>query len=731
MLKQTGHGSSTGSRELGQPTRSALPCARFTPFATLAPFACSALLLACNALDEPAKEEGARTIIPTDSRAATEALTAPPISGGTLAASPDGRWAVAADPDRARVSIVDMVDGSVRHVVLAADDEPGRVVTDARGFAYVALRRAGDVIAVRLQTAVLEQRVHACSAARGLALQNDVLHLACADGQLVSLQAAAGDDARDAPSLSVLRQLVLGSGADSDLRDVVVRGDHLLVSTFKQAGLIEVDAQGVPAQPLHPQHYLTLVNQTVEEKIGDSTSVSSTIHPRPMAPHVAWRTASNAQGDVFMLHQGASTEEVDIDHAAATPGASSYGGGGGGGFPTFGCGDGIVGNAITHIGPRNEVLTTPVPTGVLSVDMAVSSDARDLAVAIIQAGSADTAAPRPTVEFDATAAATSTPPSFITSGLPVAGFEHFGKDDSLTDDEMSSAGTSTVTLLAKTKSLDIDTSGQCAFGSNVVVLGQATALAFTVSGDLLVQSREPALLTIVPRAQWAPLVGAEQGQQQTNPPHVVTLGPERVTDTGHEIFHRDAGGGIACASCHAEGAEDGHTWTFSGIGARRTQPLHIGLEGTEPFHWSGDESNLGELMTDVFVGRMGGVLQSSARLSGLSKWLFRLKPPAAIERAESDAAVRGKVVFEADAGCASCHSGSKLTNNKSVDVGTGLVLQVPSLVGVGYRAPLMHTGCATTLEARFDPICGGSKHGAVAQLTTTQVSDLVSYLKTL
>jgi len=64
-------------------------------------------------------------------------------------------------------------------------------------------------------------------------------------------------------------------------------------------------------------------------------------------------------------------------------------------------------------------------------------------------------------------------------------------------------------------------------------------------------------------------------------------------------------------------------------------------------------------------------------------------------------------------------------------VGTGLPLQVPSLVGVAYRGPWIHTGCAATLRDRFDPACGRDKHGDVAQLGDTQLGDLVAYLETL
>jgi cytochrome c peroxidase len=82
-------------------------------------------------------------------------------------------------------------------------------------------------------------------------------------------------------------------------------------------------------------------------------------------------------------------------------------------------------------------------------------------------------------------------------------------------------------------------------------------------------------------------------------------------------------------------------------------------------------------------------------------------------------------------GCMNCHNGAKLTDNFTVDVGTGGKFQVPSLLGVGQRVPLMHDGCAQTLRARFDAPCGGTAHGNTSQLREDQLSDLIAYLESI
>jgi mono/diheme cytochrome c family protein len=269
----------------------------------------------------------------------------------------------------------------------------------------------------------------------------------------------------------------------------------------------------------------------------------------------------------------------------------------------------------------------------------------------------------------------------------------------------------------------LNSGSQCAFSERFVPLSEpATAVAFAPNDKLLVQTREPAQLIVV-------------SDFTTNSvTNIVSLSSESRADTGHDIFHRDAGGGIACASCHPEGSEDGKTWRFAGTGERRTQALHVGLRDTAPFHWAGDLQNMGALMSEVFVGRMGGIRESEARLATLSEWLFALKAPPAIRDPGEEAVTRGQELFNsAQVGCATCHSGAKLTNNESmaIDSVVGTKLQVPSLVAIGYRAPFMHTGCAASLTARFDPACGGDLHGNTAGLEQAQIADLVAYLESL
>ncbi|HET7541742.1 MAG TPA: c-type cytochrome [Polyangiaceae bacterium] len=635
----------------------------------------------CNSFDKrPDDANEPRLVIPLDERAAVTApTTPPPISGGTLSVLSDSSAAIVADPERDRVSIVDLNTRSLRATVaLQPGDEPGRSVEDNQRHVHVALRRGGAIVAIDPSTGSLLSRRAVCKAPRGLAFDaaSGLLHVACAEGKLVSLPAQGGD---------AVRTLDLGP----DLRDVLVRGSELWVTRFKTAEVLRLSSVGTVASSLKIPNIAGQLSQpSKSQNSSELTPQGLDLRNVNLEAGVAWRAVSSASGGAVIVHQGAVTDDIPITPPSAS-GGSAYGGDG------FGC-SGIVKNVVSTVGPDGSVVSTQFSGPPLAVDLAVSPDKQWLAVA--HAGLLDSSAPRPTLVFPGhggDSAPTATGPGAAISPsvavLPTSGMVKGGGDPN------------------------------CAFPQGVMTNAPATAVAFAPNGVLVAQTRDPAQLLIQRDLPF--------GQQDAVP----LLGESRA-DTGHDLFHRDAGGGIACASCHPEGGEDGHTWHFTDTGERRTQALHVGLRDTAPFHWNGDLPNVGAVMSEVFVGRMGGVRESDSRVSAVSEWLFSLKAPAPIREANDEAAQRGQALFQStEVGCTTCHSGPKLTDNRSMAVDSVLnkKLQVPSLVGIAYRAPFMHNGCAATLAARFDPKCGGDQHGNVAQLSDAQRSDLVAYLETL
>jgi mono/diheme cytochrome c family protein len=246
----------------------------------------------------------------------------------------------------------------------------------------------------------------------------------------------------------------------------------------------------------------------------------------------------------------------------------------------------------------------------------------------------------------------------------------------------------------------------------VSVSGQAVAVTYTASHELVVQTRAPARIVF--------------------PGRVITLSTEAVRDPGHDVFQTTTLSGLACASCHPEGTDDGVTWNFVASGLRRTPSLRGGILRTAPFHWSGDIANFDSLASLIYTARMGGGSLRVDQAEALGRWIDTLPALPAPTR-DAAAVARGEALFRAsDVGCVTCHDGTLLTNNQSFAVGTGGEFQVPPLVNLAYRAPYMHNGCAPTLMARFtDASCGGGDtHGHTAQLSTDQLADLIAYLET-
>jgi len=573
---------------------------------------------------------------PTIPMTPTKAVTAvPPISGGTLLVTADGKTAVAADPDRDQVYLVDVASKSVRVTVLQPGDEPGRLVEDGAGRIHVALRRGGAVVTIDPKTATVTSRQAVCPAPRGLAYQvvGDLVHVACTGGELVSLPAAGG---------TAMRTLTL----DRDLRDVVLGSNGtLLVSTFRKAEMLVVGTDGK-------------VSSRQQPRAGMALSIIG--QPQNKTPSVAWRMVpySGASGaGVVMLHQTGVTDTID-------PARGGYAG-------VKGCG-GIVQPAVSVLTPGGA--TPPLAGGLgslsLAVDVAVSPDGTKIAVAA--PGNAETTGQPSLVEgsmAQMTESSAMTPPcvpplSNVTSSPP----------------------------------------------------GQVVAVMYSQSGVLFAQTREPAAL-------WS-----------SDTATTISLASDSRADTGHLIFHANAGGGLACASCHPEGGEDGRVWNFVCAGARRTQSIRGGISATAPFHWDGKEPDFSHLMDDVFSSRMAGPMLNTDQKTAIQSWVDTIPALPAAAGLDSAAVVRGSTLFnDPKVGCATCHAGSLLTNNATVDVGTGQAFQVPSLRGVSWRAPFMHNGCAATLADRFgNASCsGGDKHGLTSTLTAAQVSDLTTYLQSL
>lgn len=585
-----------------------------------------------------------------DEPAKTSAKAPAPLIGGTFLVLKGGTTALVADPDRDHVQIVDLNANQVTATIaLSSGDEPGRAVQDAAGLVHVATRRGGALVSIDPQAGVITNRRAVCAAPRGVAYDAtaDLLHVACAGGELVSLPAAGGGPTRTV-------QL------ERDIRDVVVSKGTLIVSTFRTAQLLVLNADG-----------------SVGKRFA-LPSVSDPFSGQPFASAVAWRMQAMPDGRIMVVHQQGAVGEVQVTQGG-------YGGNGG-------CGS-IVRSSLAIFDPTSLAMSsaTALPGMVLPADLSLAP--RQALVAVLSAGNAHTPG-LPTV---------GTLPLAVISAPPVTQPGDMGTDDGGTGDD---GGV-----------VDFPGGDGCGNVNGITLPNEPIALAFDGNENLWVQQREP-----------AGLVNSTTGA-------TISLASDSRADTGWAVFHSNSGANLACASCHPEGREDARIWTFQDVGPRRTQTLAGHIGGTEPFHWGGDLHDFSSLLGEVYIKRMSGPTLLSDQSSRLFAWINTIPELPQSPAADSAAVSRGQALFE-DAkttGCTTCHSTAtaQLTNNATVDVGTGGMFQVPRLIGVAWRAPFLHDGCAATLSDRFGPCGGGDNHGVTSKLTAAQLSDLVSFLQTL
>jgi len=566
--------------------------------------------------------------------------TLPPISGGTLVVGRVGanEVAVASDPEHDKVWVIDPKKSKPQGVAFEEGAEPGRAVL-AGPQAVVALRRAGELAVIDVAKGELSRRLPVCAAPRGLDVDQaaDLLAVACMGGELKLYRASTLEP-------------VASYQLDRDLRDVVIRGEEILVTRFRSAEVLVVLKDGTVRDRAAP---------APAQAAGVAFGGDSSVQPAQSTASVAWRMVSSADGGAVVLHQRGTDGQVQVTQPGGYGGAA--------------CG-GIVQGALSSVNKRQITSSGGFSVG-LAVDVATSPDG---AVAI--------------------AVASDAPDSGKNFGV--------GPKDSV-QVAGCGAGSSGGVLF------DGPTTGTSSTDVNMPMVVTGVAVAFSTTGQLVSQTRSPHGVS------W-------------NDKFYAFGGDDEVQDTGHRIFHMNTGAGIACASCHPEGGDDGRVWTFEKSGKRRTQPLHGGLKGSEPFHWSGDESDFSRLMTDVFSHRMGGPQASSEQAGAVLDWVDKIPaPPPARTLGDEDVARGAELFASAAVGCAECHSGPRLASDGTTDVGTGEALQVPTLRGLAYRAPFLHDGCAPTLRDRFGACGGGDKHGKTSQLNETELGQLVAYLESL
>ncbi len=241
------------------------------------------------------------------------------------------------------------------------------------------------------------------------------------------------------------------------------------------------------------------------------------------------------------------------------------------------------------------------------------------------------------------------------------------------------------------------------------------------------------------------LVPVEEGKA----PARIALGPAREPDAarlGEMIFHDGTvsfQGWLSCSSCHPdEGRTDALRWDLinDGLGTpQRTRSLlwaHLarpttargvraGIEVSVPagFHFLGVQPTP-DLVEPVI-----------AYLSSLEPEPSpHLRPGGGL----TEAAERGKEIFEGKGGCTDCHRGPARSDHKLHDNGAAGELDpqgekyvTKRLVELYRTAPFLHDGRAATLKDVFARFNVRQRHGKAHILAKDELDDLVAFLLSL
>lgn len=461
---------------------------------------------------------------------------------------------------------------------------------------------------------------------------------------------------------------------ERDLRDVIVQNGAVTVTSFRSATVLRLAPDG---------------SVTRRDPLGATdTSV----------PQVAWRALALPQGTIVAAHQTESLQSI----STVTPGG--YGGGGvSGGF----------------LPPAPFLDDASVPP--LNASFGEAADASEL----FEGDGGPVSPLAPVLPFGAgssivTSMVTAVSPNGsiafdrqVNGVLPV--------DLAVSADGQTLAGVTPGSAFTPGLSTFFVIGGAGGGAENDFPLGandQPIAVAFDGTGRVILQTREPAKLWAVTLSGGGNIVS-------------VQLSTVSREDTGHDVFHTQAGASIACASCHPEGGDDGHVWILDG-NKRRTPSLRGTIAGTAPYHWPGDQKDLPTLVDNVYTLRMAGASLPPDQMGALTGWVQTIPAPPAPSWVDPKAASLGSALFaSSQTQCSLCHAGGKLTNNQTVDVGTGGAFQVPPLIGVGWRTPLLHDGRAAQIADRFGPAGATQGHGDISKLSADDIANLTAFLETL
>ncbi|HLN54364.1 MAG TPA: beta-propeller fold lactonase family protein [Bacteroidales bacterium] len=239
-------------------------------------------------------------------------------------------------------------------------------------------------------------------------------------------------------------------------------------------------------------------------------------------------------------------------------------------------------------------------------------------------------------------------------------------------------------------------------------------------------------------------------------------GPSRITvprkgrrllnNAGHTFQNQ-----YSCYTCHPDTHEDGLVYNMAskdmGRNVTNTQTLR-NISHTAPFKWNGKNQSV--YKQDGM--RFSTVLTRTEpfdydELDAITAYILSgiPNPPNLMYNPSgklTQSQLKGKEIFERTHDkkgneipsinrCVTCHPAPFFTNKQMVDVGTlaatddSILFDVPHLNNVFASAPYLHDGRAATMEEIWTVYGKTEQHGAVNDLTKTELNELIDYLKSL
>jgi cytochrome c peroxidase len=229
----------------------------------------------------------------------------------------------------------------------------------------------------------------------------------------------------------------------------------------------------------------------------------------------------------------------------------------------------------------------------------------------------------------------------------------------------------------------------------------------------------------------------------------ISLGPQPQPSSvrrGEIIFH-DATHAFqrwhSCASCHAnEGRIDGLRWDFlgDGIGNPKDTLSLVYVDKTEPMNRRATQASARDCANGGLEST-NMIVPTEQEVEDLFAYLTSLRPVPSPHLTPdgklTEAAGRGKALFEGKASCARCHPAPYFTDKKMHNVGVLSAgepdgrYDTPSLIEAYRTAPYLHDGRALTLKDVLTVNNEMEQHGKTDALTNREIDDLVAYLLSL